>query len=148
MLILVENFKDFPVLRKLVTLRQRRGIRIMAVNIGGIREAINTLRRGETVLIVFDRDIHGNGIDVNFLGRQTSFPVGVVDLALRTRAAIVPIFSLRGPHHTTSIFIEPPLVQSDAESRDESLKQNLGSLVAILEKYVRTYPEQWVAIAS
>ena len=146
MLILVETFKDIPFLRKMVALRQRHGIRFLAVDMGGIKEALKTLRRGGTVLIVFDRDIQGNGINVNFLGRPTAFPIGVVDLALRTGASIVPIFSLRGASNTTSVFIEPPLILSNVENHDQALKENLERLVGILEVYLRTYPEQWVVM--
>jgi lauroyl/myristoyl acyltransferase len=146
MLILVETFDTNQLLRKIVALRQRKGIRILPVSISGIKEGIQTLRRGGTVLIVFDRDIQGNGIKVKFLGEQTSFPVGVVDLALRTGSTIIPIFSLRGPKNTTSLFIEPPLILSDKENRDQALRANLECLVGILEKYIRQYPDQWVVL--
>jgi PAS domain S-box-containing protein len=99
-----------------------------------------------TVTILCDRDIQGNGIKVKFLGKETSFPVGVVDLALRTGAAIVPIFSLRKTNNTTSIFVEAPLKLSDIQDHDPALRDSLKSLVAIIEDYIHTYPEQWVVL--
>jgi lauroyl/myristoyl acyltransferase len=146
MLILVENFVKNPFLRKLVELRRKSGIRILPVNISGIKEALQTLRRGGTVLIVFDRDLQGNGLKVKFFGVETPFPVGVVDLALRTGAAIVPKFGLRGPRNRTSIYIESPLKIASYENRDQALRTTLESLVAILERYIRHYPEQWVVL--
>jgi lauroyl/myristoyl acyltransferase len=53
---------------------------------------------------------------------------------------------LRGAHNTTSVFIEPPLILADFENHDQALKANLQRLVVILEKYLRTYPEQWVVM--
>ena len=146
MMILVEAFNSTPFLRKLVALRRRNGVRILPVGMGGMKEGIQTLRRGGTVAIVCDRDIQGNGIKVKFLGEETSFPVGVVDLALRTGAAVVPMFSLRSPNNTTSIFVEPPLKLSDIQDHDQALRASLKCLVAILEKYIHTYPEQWVVL--
>jgi KDO2-lipid IV(A) lauroyltransferase len=146
MMILIEAFDSGPFLRKLAVLRRGKGVRIFPVGIGGLKEAIQTLRGGGTVTIVCDRDLQGNGIKTPFFGKETSFPVGVVDLALRTGAVIVPIFSLRGSKNTTSIFIEPPLKLSDIENRDQDLRADLEGLIAILEKYIRKYPEQWVVL--
>jgi phosphatidylinositol dimannoside acyltransferase len=146
MLILVEAFNSTPFLRKLAALRRGKRVRVVPTDIGGMKDAFQTLRRGGTVTIVCDRDIEGNGIKTQFLGQETSFPVGVVDLALRTGAAIIPIFSLRQSNNTTNIFIEPPLILSDIRDRDQALKVNLDRLVAVLEKYIRAYPEQWVVL--
>lgn len=146
MMILVEAFESNPLLRKLVALRRRIGVRILPVGIGGMKEGIRTLRRGGTVTIVCDRDIQGNGIKVKFLGEETSFSVGAVDLALRTGAAIVPVFSLRKSNNTTSIFVEPPLKLTNIENHDQAVRANLECLVAIFEKYIRAYSEQWVVL--
>lgn len=147
MKILVEAYDDSnPFLRKLAGLRRGKGIKILPVDMRGMKECLRTLLRGGTVTIVCDRDMQGTGIKTPFFGRETSFPVGVVDLALRTGAAVVPIFSLRGSNNTTSIFIEPPLKLSEIEDPDQALKANLGCLVAVLEKYIRRCPEQWVVL--
>jgi phosphatidylinositol dimannoside acyltransferase len=146
MMILVEAFDKAPLLRKIVALRRGKGVRILSVGPSGMKEGLRTLRRGGTVTIVCDRDLQGSGMKIPFLGQETSFPVGVVDLALRTGAAVVPIFSLRKPHNRTSIFVEPPLKISQNENRDQALKANLARLVATLEKYIRKYPEQWVVL--
>jgi lauroyl/myristoyl acyltransferase len=147
MMILIEDFDDSnPFLRKLAGLRRGTGVRIFPVDMMGLKECLKTLRRGGIVTIVCDRDLQGNGIKTLFFGEETTFPVGVVDLALRTGAAIVPIFGLRGPKNTTSIFIEPPLNLADSENPDQAIKANLEVLVAVLEKYIRKYPDQWVVL--
>lgn len=146
MMILVEAFNSTPFLRKLVELRSGNGVKILPVDMTGIKEGIQTLRGGGTVAIVCDRDLKGNGIKTKFLGEETTFPVGVVNLALRTGATIVPIFSLRESNNNTLIFVEPPLELSEMENHDQALKANLECLIAVLEKYIRTYPEQWVVL--
>jgi phosphatidylinositol dimannoside acyltransferase len=147
MMILIEAYDDStPFLRKLAALRQGKVVRIFPVDMKGLKECLKTLQSGGTVTIVCDRDMQGNGIKTPFFGKETAFPVGVVDLALRTGAAVIPIFSLRGPQNTTSIYIEPPLKLADSEDPDQAIKNNLEVLVAVLEKYIRTYPEQWVVL--
>jgi phosphatidylinositol dimannoside acyltransferase len=147
MMILIEAYDDStPFLRKLAALRKGKGVRIFPVDMKGLKECLKTLQSGGTVTIVCDRDMQGNGIKTPFFGKETAFPVGVVDLALRTGAAVIPIFSLRGPQNTTTIYIEPPLKLADSEDPDQAIKNNLEVLVAVLEKYIRTYPEQWVVL--
>ncbi len=128
MMILVEDFDNTPFLEKVSRMRQGKGVRIFPVGIGSMKEGIRTLRRGGIMTIVCDRDLDGTGIKIPFLG------------------PIVPIFSLRGPGNTTSIYIEPPLKQSGGSNRDQAERENLESLVAIIEKYIRKYPEQWVVL--
>ncbi len=146
MMILVEAFDNAPFLEKLASLRRAKRVRIFPVGISAMREGIQTLRRGGIVTLVCDRDLNGTGIKIQFLGQETAFPVGAVDLALRTGAAIVPIFGLRGPGGISSIFIEPSLKQSRSGDRDQAERENLESLAAVMEKYIRKYPEQWVVL--
>jgi phosphatidylinositol dimannoside acyltransferase len=147
MTILIEAYDDSaPFLRKLAALRRGQGIRILPVDLLGVKECLKTLQRGGTVTIVCDRDLQGNGIKTPFFGKETSFPVGVVDLAQRTGAAVIPIFSLRGPKNTSTIFVEPPLKLVNSQNREQDLKANLTVLVSVLEKYIRSCPEQWVVL--
>jgi len=146
MTIPVEAYEDTPFLRKLAGLRSGKRVRIVPVGVKGIKECLQTLHRGGIVTIVCDRDLQGNGIKAEFFGKPTSFPPGPVDLAMRTGAVVVPCFSLRGPKNTTRIYFEPPLKMSDNENHDQALKANLASLVAVMEKYIRQYPDQWVVL--
>ena len=83
---------------------------------------------------------------VNFFGEVTLLPVGAVSLALRTGAAIVPIFGVRQSNNRYSIYIEPPLSLSGNGNRSHSVRAGLEKLTAIMERYIRQYPEQWVVL--
>ena len=98
------------------------------------------------MVIVCDRDIQRNGLRVKFFGEETSLPIGAVSLALRTGAAIVPIFSVRKSSNRYAIYIEPPLRLVDMGNHSHSVRANLERLVAIMERYIRQYPEQWVVL--
>ena len=146
MTIFVEPFDSTPFLRCIAKLRERNGARMLPVSTGALRESLQILRHGGTIGIVCDRDIQGNGLKVNFFGGETSLPLGAVNLALRTGAAIVPIFSVRKSGNRFAIYIEPPLRLVDTGNRGHSVRANLGKLVAIMERYIRQYPEQLVML--
>jgi KDO2-lipid IV(A) lauroyltransferase len=146
MTIFVEAFHSTPFLRNIAKLRQRNGGRILPVSISALRDGLKILRRGGTMAIVCDRDIQRNGLRVNFFREETSLPYGAISLALRTGAAIVPVFSVRKPGNRYAIYIEPPLELVDIRNRNQSVKANLEKFVSIMEKYIRQYPEQWAVL--
>jgi len=146
MTIFVEDFYSSPFLRNVAKLRQRNGTGIIPVSKGTLREGLQILRNGGIIVLVCDRNIQRTGLKVNFFGEETLLPVGAVSLALRTGAAIVPIFGVRQPNNRYSIYIEPPLRLSDNGNRSHSLKTGLENLTAVMEKYIRQYPEQWVVL--
>ena len=119
---------------------------MLPVSKGTLRESLQILRHGGTIGIICNRDIQENGLKVNFFGEETSFPLGAVNLAHRTDAAIVPVFSVRESGNRFAIYIEPPLRLVDTGNRCNSVRVSLEKLVAIMEKYIRQYPEQLVIL--
>jgi lauroyl/myristoyl acyltransferase len=144
--VLVEAFETTPFLRNIAVLRQSNGVKILPVNGRGLKEGLRILNHGGIIAIVSDRDVQGNGIKVNFLGKVTPLPYGAISLALRTGAAVVPVFSIRASGRSCSIHIEPPLRLIEHEDRDQSLRVNVEQLVSVMEKYIRRYPEQWTVL--
>jgi len=146
MAIFVEDFNSTPVLGFIDKLRQINGVTTLPVSSSTLRDALQILRQGGTLVIVCDRNIQGNGLKVKFFGEETSLPFGVVSLALRTGAAIVPMFSVRKPGNRFVIYTEAPLRLANTGSRSQAVRANLERLIAIMERYIRQYPEQWVVL--
>ncbi len=146
MTIFVEAFDSTPFLRNIAKLRQGNGASILPVSTGALKKGLQILRNGGTIGIVCDRDIQGSGLKVSFFGEETSVPSVAVSLALRTRAAIVPIFSVRKSSNRFAIYIEPPLELVDTGNRTQSVRANLENLISTMERYIRQYPEQWVVL--
>jgi KDO2-lipid IV(A) lauroyltransferase len=146
MAIIVEAFDTTPFLRSIAELRQRNGCRILPVSMGAMKDSLQTLRRGGAVVIVCDRDVQGSGVSIKFFGEETPLPSGAVSLALRTGASIVPVFSVRKSNNRFAIYIEPPLRLVGTGNRRHIVKANMESLAAIMERYIRQYPEQWVVL--
>lgn len=144
--IFVEASDASPFLRLIAELRGKSSCRTLPVCKGTIRNGLEILRRGGTVTVVGDRDVQGNGLKIKFFGEETTLPFGAVSLALRTGATILPVFGVRESGSRSVIHIEPPLILVDEGDRASFLKANVERLAAVMERYIRQYPEQWVAV--
>jgi lauroyl/myristoyl acyltransferase len=144
--ILVEEFDSDLLLTEIANLRQRKGFKILPINTQGMKSVYRELTRGGTVIVASDRDIQGNGVKIKFMGEDATLPSGAIGLSRWTGAALVPIFSVRTPGKLTSIFIEPPLKLVENGDRQETTRANLENLAAVMEKYIRKYPEQWAVL--
>jgi KDO2-lipid IV(A) lauroyltransferase len=144
--ILVEPLQPAAVFRHVTRLRESQGLKLVPADMGGLKESVQSLRRGEVVVVVCDRDIQGNGMKMKFFGDETTLPSGAVALSLRTNAPIVPVFTTRGNNGLFNVHIEQPLTPLSAETRQTSLETNLERLVAVIEDYIRQYPDQWAVL--
>jgi KDO2-lipid IV(A) lauroyltransferase len=70
-------------------IRARAGVRPLSAR-SGLREAIGLLREGGCFATLMDQDARGRGVFVEFLGAPASAQVGIVTMAMRTGASIVP----------------------------------------------------------
>ena len=140
-----DRFERFE--RQRSSLRARLGITEAPVDEGWtiwvrLRDA---LQADEAVVLQGDRVMPGQrGEAVPFLGGTLLLPSGPVKLALATGAPIVPIFSVRTPAGKVKLFIEPP-IEPGARATDGP-HPALLQWAALLERYVRTYPDQWLLL--
>ncbi|MEA2709081.1 MAG: phosphatidylinositol dimannoside acyltransferase [Phycisphaerales bacterium] len=105
-----------------------------------LREA---LLRDEVVMVQADRVMPGQkGARVPFLHGHLLLPTGPIKLAIASGAPIVPVFAIRSAGGGIRIHVEPAIVVSEAS--DASPHPALLQFAAVLERYVRAYPEQWL----
>jgi lauroyl/myristoyl acyltransferase len=90
-----------------------------------------------------DRDFDNMGVAVPFFGREAYFPRGPLRVAMATGATVLPAFIMRVPDGRYRAIIEEPLEIDRTGDRDAALARNLARYVAVLERYVGAYPEQW-----
>ena len=108
--------------------------------------ALSVLRALDANAIVAmqgDRDFDNTGLPVRFFGREAYFPRGPLRVAMATGATVLPAFVIRVPDGRYRAVVEEPLSIEQGGDRDASLRRNIERYVAVLERYVRTYPEQW-----
>jgi lauroyl/myristoyl acyltransferase len=125
-------------------LRARRGGgRVTIVPLRASRRpVVEALRRGEVVGIVGDRDITGQGIEVELFGHATTVPTGPASLALLTGAPIVAGRCLRiGPDRFTAGGVQIAWEASGDRKADVATLTRL--LVARYEMDIGEAPEQW-----
>jgi KDO2-lipid IV(A) lauroyltransferase len=98
----------------------------------------DALMRDEVVMVQADRVMPGQkGLRVPFLHGHMELPTGPVKLALASSAPILPVFAVRTPDGRIRIHIEPAIVVEDIDAA-------MSKLAAVIERYVRDYPEQWL----
>jgi KDO2-lipid IV(A) lauroyltransferase len=122
-------------------LRRQLGVREACVEDGLAvwMELRAALARDEVVLIQGDRVLPGQkGEPVPFLGGHMMLPTGPIKLALATGAPIIPVFSVRNPDGGIRLFIDE-LIRVDGDVHEALLR-----IGAVIEKYVRRFPDQWL----
>jgi lauroyl/myristoyl acyltransferase len=125
-----------------VAQRQALGLTIVPLGeAGGV--LLRTLRSGGLVGLLCDRDIVGNGVEVEFFGERTTLPAGPATLALRTGAVLLPTAVYGGPgRHHTAVIMPPVPVERTGRLRADVTR--VTQLVAgDLEKLIRRAPDQW-----
>jgi KDO2-lipid IV(A) lauroyltransferase len=126
-----------------VSQRERMGLTIVQLGpeAGGV--LLRTLRGGGLVGLLCDRDIVGNGVEVEFFGERTTLPGGPATLALRTGAALIPTAVYSGPgRHHTGVLLPPVPVERHGTLRADVTRVT-QDLAHALESLIRRAPEQW-----
>jgi len=126
-----------------VSQREAMGLSIVPLSssVGGT--LLKTLREGKLVGLLCDRDIMGNGVEVEFFGERTTLPGGPATLALRTGAAILPTAVYSGPGTTHTAVIMPPVPVERTGSLRQDVSRVTQALASDLETLIRRAPDQW-----
>jgi lauroyl/myristoyl acyltransferase len=104
-----------------------------------LREA---LQQDEVVMVQADRVMpRQKGCRVPFLHGHVLLPTGPIKLAIAAGAPIIPVFAVLGAGRRIRICIEDPIFVSESQ---DSPHPALLQLARVLEKYVSSYPEQWL----
>lgn len=142
--ILVEALRPERLLDHVVSLRQSQGLNVIPARSGALQAILRSLRQGEMVLFACDRDLTGDSPKAVFFGKETGVPDIAIRMALRTGAAIVPVFNRRRDDGRYDVWVEPPIEVSHGGNgaAGECMKQ----VIQIMEKYIRECPEQWVVL--
>ncbi len=104
---------------------------------------IEALGRNELVSLLVDGREGTKFIPLSFLDRAVQFSPGVISLAMRTGAAILPFAAIKGPGYRQKFVFFPPMELTFAEDKEEMLKINSEKLIRIWEKYVWEYPDRY-----
>jgi lauroyl/myristoyl acyltransferase len=123
--------------------REQMGLNIVKLGAGSGPALLKALREGRLVGLLCDRDIVGNGVEVEFFGERTTFPSGPATLALRTGAALLPTVVYSGPGRDHSAVIRPPLSTERTASLRKDVERVTQEIAFEFEAFVRRAPDQW-----
>ncbi len=93
-----------------VETRRRLGMRVVPLSPTAGAEVLRALRANEAVCLLCDRDLTGDGVEVEFFGERTTLPGGPGDArAAHRRAAAVPSAATSARTGTSEIRILDPI---------------------------------------
>lgn len=131
--------------------RQRRALGVIEAPVErglqtwlALREALHA---DHVVLIQGDRVMPGqDGVKMPFCGGHMMFPTGIVKLAVASGSPIIPVFVIRQPNGKVRICLERSIQVQTPCGRIDAEHPAMIQLAGVIERYVKTYPEQWLVL--
>ncbi len=109
---------------------------------GAIRLIAQTLKQNEIVFILGDNLKKGK-VQTFLFGQRVHTPRGPVSLALRSGAALVPMYLVRTYGGGLRLVIEPEMLLIKTGNVYEDVTDNTRRIVRYLEDLIGRYPDQW-----
>ena len=111
---------------------------------GAVRRVLKTLAAGEGVAMLIDQHMHSpDAIWVNFFRRPAATTSTLAALAIRTGAAVIPVFAHPLPGGRFRFVYESPVQPPEGEG-PEAIREFTQRCTDVLEMHVRTKPELWL----
>ena len=122
--------------------RDQLGLNVIAVGPTAAVELAGALSAGSVLCLLSDRDLTGDGIEVEFFGERTTLPGGAALLALRSGAPLVPVavFVQGNNHHAVVL---PPLDTQRRGRLRADVQRVTQEMANALEVLICRDPTQW-----
>jgi KDO2-lipid IV(A) lauroyltransferase len=111
---------------------------------GAVRRVLKTLAAGEGVALLIDQHMHSpDAIWVNFFRRPAATTSTLAAIALRTGAAVIPVFAEPLPGGRYRFVYEAP-VEPPPPDHPDAIRDFTQRCTDVLEMHVRKKPELWL----
>jgi phosphatidylinositol dimannoside acyltransferase len=143
LLVVVEPVEPPELFDWFVRVRAAMGMDVVALGPEAAKASLRALRDNWLLALVCDRDLRGDGVEVEFFGEKTTMPGGPATLALRAGAVIVPVavyFRPQGGHHAV---VRPPLDTTRRGSVRDDVVRITQALATEFEGLISAEPQQW-----
>lgn len=107
-----------------------------------VRKILAVLRDNQIVLILGDNLKRGE-VETRLFGRPVRSARGPVSLALRSGAAVLPVYLVRNEAGGLELVVEEALELTRTGDLQADLQANTDHIMELLEALVRRYPDQW-----
>jgi KDO2-lipid IV(A) lauroyltransferase len=140
----VEVLESKEAYETFLSLRRGLGVNVIPLDEHAGVAVQDALRANHVVVLMSDRDIQRNGVEVEFFGERTTVPAGPAFFSLRVGAPIIPAaayFTRRvDGHHAV---VRPPIPFERTGTLRDDMQRLSQLMVAELETLIRRAPEQW-----
>ncbi|HEY6532640.1 MAG TPA: phosphatidylinositol mannoside acyltransferase, partial [Acidimicrobiales bacterium] len=123
--------------------RRDLGMNIVPLGPSAGSEILRSLKEGHVVCLLSDRDILGDGVELEFFGETTTLPAGPATLALRTGTPLVPVGCYFDGRHGNHAIVQAPVPIERQGRLRADVARVTGDLARRLEGLIRLAPEQW-----
>jgi KDO2-lipid IV(A) lauroyltransferase len=124
--------------------RAAMGLTAVPLGEGTTAPLVRAIKNNELAGLVSDRDLQGNGVEVEFFGERTTLPGGAATLAIRTGAPLIPVCVYSGPgRHWHTAVVHPPMDTSRRGTLREDVARITQDMARVFEHDIRCRPEQW-----
>ncbi len=144
LLVVVEPVEPPELFEWFARVRGAMGMEVVALGDDTATRALKALRENRIVCLLSDRDLSGDGIEVEFFGERTRLPAGPATLALRSGAPILPVAVYFGSGRGHHGVVRPPIDTHRGEGRLRAdVERITQALASEFESLIRAAPEQW-----
>ncbi|MEA2494328.1 MAG: phosphatidylinositol dimannoside acyltransferase, partial [Thermoleophilaceae bacterium] len=119
--------------------RRRCGVVVRDARVTRLEDLETDLGQRRAVLVMLDRRPAGRTITSRILGRTAVVPRGIADLAVRTRAPLIPTATWRDRDGFTVAWFGAPAVMAD----ESAAATQLVAVASQLSEVIRMHPVQW-----
>ena len=127
-----------------VAKRAAMGLTAVPLGEGATAPLVRAIKNNEVAGLVSDRDLVGNGVEVEFFGERTTLPGGAATLAIRTGAPLILVCVYSGPgRNWHTAVVHPPMDTSRQGTLREDIARITQDMVRVFEHDIRCRPEQW-----
>jgi KDO2-lipid IV(A) lauroyltransferase len=142
--LIVQTQRNARIDRVIVAIRGQAGNTTIPMGPASARESLRVLKEGGIITALADQSAARESVYVPFFGRPAATHRGVAALSLRTGAPILMHLLIRRPDDLYDIvFEEIPSADLDGYT-DENILELTRRHTAMLERYVRQYPDHWL----
>jgi KDO2-lipid IV(A) lauroyltransferase len=124
--------------------RRELGMDVVPLGPGAASALLRVLANGEIAALVCDRDLTGDGVEVEFFGETTTMPGGPAVLALRSAAPIVPVGIYFRPPARRLVKILPPVPTDRRGSLRDDVQRVTQDLARRFETLIAAAPDHWL----
>lgn len=142
--VVVETVEPEALFDFFVDFRRQLGMHIVPLGPEAAPAVLRAIKEAHVLCLLSDRDIEGNGVEVDFFGERTTLPAGPATLALRTGAPLLPTACYFKESGGVLGFVRPPVpAERQAKRLRDDVTRITQDLAHELEGLIRKAPDQW-----